>query len=194
MKEQSKGSAAIRLILILAATIAFCVLGVRDMGNIKLGLDLNGGVSITYEATEENPAAVDMADTIYKIQKRVEGYSTESSVYQEGSNRINVDIPGVSDANAILEELGKPGSLIFTTFAYDEEGNATGIGDVVVEGAEIQNAGVSESQGKNGQADSYEVQVLFTDEGTRKFAEATTANVGKQIAIIYDNEVVSAPV
>ena len=41
------------------------------------------------------------------------GYSTESLVYQEGSDRINIEIPGVSDANAILEELGKPGSLEF---------------------------------------------------------------------------------
>ena len=61
---------------------------------------------------DENPSAEDMADTIYKLQQRVQNYSTEAQVYQEGNNRINIDIPGVSDANAILEELGKPGSLI----------------------------------------------------------------------------------
>lgn len=53
------------------------------------------------------------------LQQRVQNYSTEAEVYQEGNNRINVDIPGVSDANSILEELGKPGSLIFV----DSEGN-----------------------------------------------------------------------
>ena len=194
MKEQSKGGAVFRLILILAATVLFCVLGVTNMNNIKLGLDLNGGVSITYQAAEENPSDVDMADTIYKIQKRVEGYSTESSVYQEGSNRINVDIPGVSDANEILAELGKPGSLIFATFKYDEDGNVTDLGDTVAEGADIKSAGVSETKGTNGASNSYEVGVTFTDEGAKKFAEATAANVGKQIAIIYDNEIVSAPV
>ena len=46
-----------------------------------------------------------MSDTIYKLQQRVEQYSTESQVYQEGNNRIVVEIPGVTDANAILEEL-----------------------------------------------------------------------------------------
>ena len=42
-----------------------------------------------------------MVDTIYKLQQRVQNYSTEAEVYREGNNRINVDIPGVSDANAI---------------------------------------------------------------------------------------------
>lgn len=188
MKEQSKGRSIVYLIVLVVLTVLSVYGGVRNMNNIKLGLDLNGGVSITYQAAEENPSAVDMADTIYKIQKRVEGYSTESSVYQEGSNRINVDIPGVSDANQILQELGKPGSLIFATFNYDENGNIADIGDTVVEGAEIQSAGVAEHKGTNGAADSYEVGVTFTEEGTKKFGEATTANVGKQIAIIYDNE------
>ena len=74
--------------------------------SINLGLDLEGGVSITYQAVgEEDPSAEDMADTIYKLQKRVEGYSTEAVVYQEGTDRINIEIPGVSDANVILEDL-----------------------------------------------------------------------------------------
>ena len=63
---------------------------------------------------DEDPSAEEqMKDTVYKLQQRVEGYSTEAQVYQEGSDRINIEIPGVSDANAILEELGKPGSLEF---------------------------------------------------------------------------------
>ncbi len=195
MKEQSKTSSLIKLILILAATVAFVVLGVSNMKNIKLGLDLDGGVSITYEAAEANPSAVDMADTIYKLQKRAESYSNEAAVYQEGSNRINIDIPGVSDADAILKELGKPGSLYFVTFEYDENGQMTGsIGDVVIEGADVKTAGVAERKGQAGQADSYEVGLTLTDEGAKKFGEATTANVGRQIAIIYDDEIVSAPV
>lgn len=62
-------------------------------GGIKLGLDLAGGVSITYQAKEENPSAEDMSDTQYKLQQRVQNYSSEAEVYQEGGNRINVDIP-----------------------------------------------------------------------------------------------------
>lgn len=76
--------------------------------NIKLGLDLAGGVNITYEADEDNPSSEDMNDTVYKLQQRVEAWSTEAEVYQEGTNRVNVDIPGVYDAEKILSELGNP--------------------------------------------------------------------------------------
>ena len=106
--------AVITIFLAYTVTIGIGKTGTGAMRNIILGLDLSGGVSITYEASgDEDPSAEDMSDTIYKLQQRVQGYSTEAQVYQEGSNRINIEIPGVSDANAILEELGKPGSLEF---------------------------------------------------------------------------------
>ena len=96
-----------------------------SLSSIDLGLDLAGGVSITYEVVgEENPSKEDMSDTIYKLQQRVSQYSTESQVYQEGSNRINIEIPGVSDANKILEDLGQPGNLYFIA-QTDKDGNET---------------------------------------------------------------------
>lgn len=154
-----------------------------SISNIKTGLDLSGGVSITYQTVEDNPSAEDMSDTIYKLQQRVDQYSTEASVYQQGTNRINIEIPGVSDANAILEELGKPGSLQF----MDSEGN------VVLEGSDVADAqGVSYQNSTTGVRE-YIVQLTFTEEGKAKFAEATTNNVGKQIYIIYDGVAVSAP-
>ena len=119
-----KNKAAVTLLLTLALTglllftaaVGWGTDGAGAAKDIKLGLDLAGGVSITYQAVgDEAPSAEDMADTIYKLQKRVEGYSTEAEVYQEGSDRINIEIPGVSDANSILTELGKPGSLEFQT-------------------------------------------------------------------------------
>ena len=195
MKEQKKGGSAVKLLLIVIAAVAFVWLGINDMPNIKLGLDLAGGVSITYQANEANPSEVDMHDTIYKLQKRAEGYSNESAVYQEGANRINIDIPGVSDANAILEQLGKPGSLQFLTGVYDESsGGLIGFNDEVITGSDVETAGVRRLEGKNGQADSYEVLLSLNPDGAKKFADATTANVGRQIAIIYDGEIVSAPV
>ena len=87
------------------SVVGFGATGAGAAKNIKLGLDLAGGVSITYQVKDENPTEEEMKDTIYKLQKRVEQYSTEATVYQEGSDRINIEIPGVSDANAILEEL-----------------------------------------------------------------------------------------
>lgn len=181
--KNSKTKGLLGLLILLVAVVGFGFLGYKTVGDVKLGLDLAGGVSITYQAVEDNPSSEEMSDTIYKLQQRVQNYSTEAEVYQEGSNRINIDIPGVSDANAILEELGKPGSLTFT----DESGNVLLTGDQVA----TAKAGIIDQ--KNGQK-SYVVSLTFTDEGTKTFADATTANVGKRIAIIYDGQVYSAPV
>ena len=119
--KKSRGIAGllgtILMIALLAYTVSFGWGGSHSgaMKNIKLGLDLAGGVSITYQTKEKNPSDEDMRDTVYKLQKRVETYSTEASVYQEGDRRISISIPGVSDANEILEELGQPGTLEFQT-------------------------------------------------------------------------------
>ena len=103
--KSNKRKGIIGLLITLICIGVFGYFGYDTMDDIKLGLDLAGGVSITYQAVEENPSSEEMSDTIYKLQQRVQNYSTEAEVYQEGSNRINIDIPGVSDATAILEEL-----------------------------------------------------------------------------------------
>jgi len=178
------------ILLAMVAGIYICLFGIGDQKGgsasaIKQGLDLAGGVSITYEVVgEEEPSPEDMADTLYKLQKRVEVYSTEALVYQEGSNRINIEIPGVSDANTILEELGKPGSLIFV----DMDGN------VVLNGTDIAEAQPATQQDSMGNSE-FVVALTMTKEGTAKFAEATKKAAPNQdiIYIIYDDEVVSAP-
>ena len=157
--------------------------GTASASDISLGLDLAGGVSITYQAKDKNPSAEDMKDTIYKLQKRVEQYSTEASVYQEGDDRINIEIPGVSDANKVLEELGKPGSLVF----QDADGNT------VLEGTDVKNAEAQTQENSTTKNKEYVVALQLTKEGTTKFAEATAANVGKQISIIYDGQTISSP-
>ena len=150
-------------------------------GKIKLGLDLAGGVSITYQTVNPNPSDEDMADTIYKLQQRVQNYSTEAEVYREGDNIINIDIPGVSDANAILDELGKPGSLIFV----DPQGNTVLTGDQVA----TAKAGIIDNNGNS----EYVVSLTFTEEGSKAFADATSRLIGQRIAIIYDNIIYSNP-
>ncbi len=151
--------------------------------NIKLGLDLAGGVSVTYRTVEDDPSAEDMKDTIYKLQKRAESYSTEAEVYQEGSNRINIDIPGVSNAEEVLEDLGNPGSLYFQ--AED--------GTVVLTGSEVSSARARTISDENTGATKYVVELTLNDNGTKAFAEATEKYFDKSIAIIYDNEPVSVP-
>ncbi len=176
-------SVLILAFLVFTAGVGFGPTGTGAAKNINLGLDLSGGVSITYQTVEKNPSQEDMDDTVYKLQKRVEEYSTEAQAYQEGDNRINVEIPGVTDANAILEDLGKPGSLVF----QDEDGN------VVLEGSDIASAEGVVGQDETTKSNEYIVTLSMTDEGAQKFAEATAANVGKTISIVYDGEVISSP-
>lgn len=188
--KKNRGVLSLLLAAVLLIALGFtCVFGIGEnqtgaIKNINLGLDLAGGVSITYEVVNSDPTSEQMADTIYKLQKRVEQYSTEATVYQEGSDRINIEIPGVSDANAILEELGKPGSLEFR----DESG------EVVLNGTDIKSADAASQKNQTTSATEYVVVLSLTEEGTEKFAEATAANVGKTISIIYDGEVIREPV
>ncbi len=191
--KQSKTKSAIVLVILLALLALFGYTAAFGWGetksgsgeDIKLGLDLEGGVSITYQVVgEEDPSAADMSDTIYKLQKRVEGYSTEAQVYQEGSDRISIEIPGVADANEILSELGRPGSLEF----YDVNG------ELVLEGTDVVDAQAGSSQNDMGNVD-YEVRLTLTDEGAEKFSEATKAAAPNHdpIFIVYDNAIISYP-
>lgn len=176
------------LLLGLLSYTAIFGIGAEKTGaaqNIKQGLDLAGGVSITYQVVgEETPSDADMKDTIYKLQRRVESYSTEAQVYQEGSDRINIEIPGVSDANAVLEELGKPGSLYFLSSDGAE----------VLSGTDVANAQAGTQQDKMGNS-QYVVQLTLTEEGATKFAVATAlaAPTHDVIYIMYDGMIVSAP-
>ncbi len=220
--KKSKGKALAGLVVLVAVMASLLYLavfgvdswGTGSMSDIKLGLDLAGGVSITYQAVgEETPSDADMDDTTYKLQQRVESYSTEAQVYREGTDRINIEIPGVSDANQILEELGRPGSLYFIR-QTDDDGNANysydytsggytlskdldtliADGDVVLEGTDVADAQAGyQSDSMNNQ--EIVVSLTFTDEGKQKFADATTRayEKGESIAIYYDGEFVSVP-
>ena len=186
------GTVVLTILLAFTTIVGFGPTGTGAARNIITGLDLSGGVSITYRAISDGtPSSEDMKDTIYKLQQRVAGYSTEAQVYQEGDDRINIEIPGVSDANkipgeydadAVVEELGKPGSLSFQT----EDGTT------VLEGTDVQTAQAATSADSLGNSQNV-VELQLTDEGAKKFADATEANIGKRIYIIYDNQVISAP-
>lgn len=188
--KKSKGIAILILILVVLTGVSWyagtiiSTVGVGESRNIKLGLDLKGGVSITYETVEENPSSEDMKDTVYKLQKRVESYSTEASVYQEGNNRINIEIPGVSDANAILEELGKPGSLEFQNSA----------GEVLLTGSDVADAQAQSGTDPTTGRRLYMVSLKLTGEAAKVFEEATTENYGKKLPIVYDGEIISDPI
>ena len=187
-----KGSGALKLLcgmilLGFMAFVAFVGFDEQQYGSlydVDLGLDLAGGVSITYQAVGDASGEA-MSDAKEKLRKRAESYSTEASVYMEGDKRICVDIPNVKDANKVLEELGKPGALKFV----DEDGHE------VLEPKHIKTAEgrARRSEGVSSNAIEYVVLLTLTPEGQEVFAKVTKANIGHQIAIVFDGEVVSAP-
>lgn len=221
--KKSKGVISLILIAVLTGLLGFTTIhgwGKGETGaakNINLGLDLEGGVSITYQVKGDTPSEEDMADTIYKLQKRVEGYSTEATVYQEGDDRISIEIPGVSDANAILDELGRPGSLYFIT-QTDSKGNLnyknekqTGNpedykltksieelqkdGSIVLTGTDVKNAEAVARSNQVSDAAEYAVALEMNKDGAVKFAEATKKALesGESIGIYYDDAFVTVP-
>ena len=183
----------IAFLLVLGVAIYTAIFGVADRGKveyIKLGLDLKGGLSVTYEIQEDDYSDKDLEDTKYKIEQRVEAYTNEYSVYEDGDKKITAEIPGVTNADEILNALNIEGKLEFldpdnyTKWSQGQEYEAALTGD------DIKNAtaGIDSDNGNDNV-----VQLAFTDEGAQKFADVTAANVGNIVYIIYDNKVVSAP-
>ena len=217
------------ILLLLAGVIYIDFFGVNPQGSgsaadINLGLDLAGGVSITYQVVgEEEPSDTDMSDTIAKLQKRVEKYSTEAIVYKEGKDRINIEIPGVSDAEAILQELGRPGTLYFIA-ETDADGNYNFVdsgqrvtqedgtvkivytmnktieelladGSILVQGTDVADAKAASYRNSQTNNLSHVVDLTMTEEGTGKFAQATENGYTKReaLGIYYDGSIISAP-
>ena len=213
--------------VILAVVLLVAGLGVYGMQvlnattskgdkSIVLGLDLSGGVSITYQIMTENPTQTDINDTIAKLEERAENYSTEYAVYQVGEDRITVEIPGVFDANAVLEELGSPGALYFiveknadgkANYSYDSSSDEDvpyklnfeleeliENGSVILTGNDVKSAEAGYIPDQYG-ANSPIVSITFTDEAAKIFGDATTeaAKNNQTIAIYYDDHFISVP-
>ncbi len=226
MKRLKKGQGIAWLVAFVAllGVLGYCAAAVltgtikENEDSLKLGLDLDGGVSITYEAVGDKPTDEQMADTILKLQQRIENdlgeesSTTEANVYRVGDRRITVEIPGVSDANALLEELGTPGTLYFIAqkdndgnenYSYGAEGYALNYdiqtlidnGSVIATGTNVKSSQAGSQSNKTTNATEYVVQLTFDDEGTKAFATATQAAVltGETIGIYYDGQFVSVP-
>ncbi|SEJ08657.1 SecD/SecF fusion protein [Lachnospiraceae bacterium A10] len=225
--KKGKGIAVLIAYVVIIALLGYYALGVvratmkGSDDSLKLGLDLAGGVSITYEVVgDESPSQEDMDDTIMKLQQRIENdlgddtTTTEAAVYQVGDNRITVEIPGVSDANAMLEELGTPGQIYFiaqtdadgnTNYTYDSTSGGYVLnydldtlvenGSVIMTGSDVASANAAYQTNQTTNASEPIVELSLTDEGTEKFATATTAAAaaGQSIGIYYDGEFVSVP-
>ncbi len=226
MKRMKKKQGVAALLVLIAAVIFFgwytagilnrTVKGDKD--SVKLGLDLAGGVSITYEVVGKTPTETQLDDTVTKLKTRIENdlgknNTTEANVYKIGKKRIGVEIPGVKDANALLEQLGTPGNLYFIlptgkdgSANYTMGSNGEYVlakgktikslkkdGSILLNGSAIKSAegGYSSDQTTGNQQPI--VQLTLKDKGAKKFYEATKANVGSTIGIYYDGKFVSVP-
>lgn len=220
--RKNKGIAVIILILALMLGLGVYGTGILNATSVKsdkgliLGLDLSGGVSITYKIVTENPSQTDIDDTIAKMEERAENYSTEYAVYQVGDDRITVEIPGVFDANAVLEELGSPGALYFIVqenpngkdnYSYDDSveedvkyklnyklEELIENGSVILTGNDVESAEAGYMPDQYGNK-SPVVQLTFTEEGAKIFAEATkeAAKTKDSIALYYNDHFISVP-
>ena len=216
MKNVRKGVVYILAVIVAIAALGYvAIVGVGEQHkgtaeHIRLGLDLAGGVSVTYQAVKDNPSSTEMSDTIYKMQMRVEGLGEEPVVYQEGSDKITVDIPGATNAEEVLNKLGKAGYIAFINSAdlkeylkNPDDGVYIGAkvaaskdeldkaGIVVVDGSDITDA--DPETDTSGTGTKYVVSLKFNADGATKFEEGTEAAIGGNLAIVYDGEVISNP-
>jgi len=202
--KKAKRNAVLALIIfvLLVAGMVYTIifgLGSEKAGraeDIILGLDLRGGVSVTYEIVEDDATDAAIAATQDKLQRRVDNYSTDGEVYREGSNRLTVEIPvdtSKYDPNEILDSLGRPGTLEFIDSENIDGFYNQGPYDAALTGSDVKeaSAGIREDQTKGTKENVVSLQ--FTDEGAKKFAEVTAASIGKPLYIVYDGQVVSAP-
>ena len=151
-------------------------------GSIRQGLDLQGGTHVVLEGVDTPEATVndDAMNRVVKImEKRVNELGlTEPIIQREGERRIIIELPGIKDPDKAIAVLGKTAMLEFK----DEEGNT------VLKGTDLKDAREQTTQNNQN-----EVAIEFTNEGAQKFADLTSANVGRTISILLDGEVLTAP-
>jgi len=226
MKRMKKKTGVTALVLMLAAVIFFgwYTFGILkrtiagDKDGVKLGLDLAGGVSITYEVVGDTPTQTELDDTVTKLKTRIENdlgkeSTTEANVYKVGDRRVAVEIPGVKDANALLEQLGTPGNLYFISatgkdgsanYEMDKNGEyklASGKtieslkkdGSIILTGSSVKTAEGGYTSDKTTGNQSPVVQLTLNKKGTKAFGDATTKAVGSTIGIYYDGKFLSVP-
>lgn len=165
------------IIVVFATTIGWLA------GSIRQGLDLQGGTHIVMQAedTEQNKVTIEAVNQVINImQKRINEMGlTEPIIQREGGNRIIIELPGEKDPQKAIETIGKTAVLEFK----NEEGV------VCLTGEDLKDA-----REQMGQGQSPVVALQFTDAGGDKFAQLTSANIGRHIGIYLDGELLTNPV
>lgn len=189
MKKKSKSAALLITIVAVIVFLAFAGFKGVVIGDyafksfdsvITRGLDLQGGVSVLMEIQKDNVTPEELESTKQHLELRVNKLGVaETVVTTEGDKRIRVDIPGQFDSNEIVNSLSQSGNLVFK--GPD--------GKEILNGSDVKKATAQLNQ----QTGKYEVGLEFNDEGTVKFADATSKYIGQKIGIYIDDELISEP-
>lgn len=227
MKSIVKRILLFLFIILLAASAAWIVhpKGSKiDLNKLKinfkkeftthLGLDLQGGSHLVYQADFKNIPDADRSGSLSAardtIERRVNSFGVSEPLVQiQGNDQIVVELPGIDDVNKAIELIGQTPLLEFKTQATVEELTPKAVlgedGQLRVDTADAwKSTGLSGKQleratadvqqaGQGGLSSTVVVRLLFDEEGTQLFSEITSANVGKPIAIFLDDQVLSAP-
>ena len=174
-----------KLLVCLTVIIALFIIFIRPLAHsIRQGLDLQGGTHVVLEAEDTDIAKVDedaMQRVVSIMEKRINELGlTEPIIQREGERRVIIELPGIKDPDKAIQTIGKTAMLEFK----DEEGNT------LLTGTDLKDAQAAMNQQNN----QCVVNLEFSDEGAKKFADATLKNVGRQIAILLDGEVLTDPV
>jgi SecD/SecF fusion protein len=212
-----------RFLIILAVIVGCFLSLIPINKRINLGLDLKGGMHLVLDVENENlPTEAAKNDAVLRsmevLRNRIDGLGVgETLLQRQGNNQILVQLPGVTDRNKALDMIGRVAHLEFrivdpdpTHFKDAIAGNSpAGYELKKMKRGEGEAAGgsilVSKEAALGGEAikDAHvdfdrtgmqpKISLTFNDKGTKDFGDLTTAHVNERLAIVLDDEVLSAP-
>jgi len=205
---------------IIIAIIAGCFASLIPINKrINLGLDLKGGMHLVLKVQNDNlPTAQAREDAVLKsmevLRNRIDGLGVgETLIQRQGDNQILLQLPGVTDRDKAIDMIGRVARLEFHIVDADETHLKDALAGHVPDGEElmivkkednapilIDKAVAMDGEGiKDAKVDfdrtgmQPKITMDFNDKGTKDFGDLTTAHVNERLAIVLDNEVLSAP-
>lgn len=184
------------IIVLISGLLALYLNNTYQTKPFKLGLDLNGGIHLVYKADTSKLAKEDIGPSMETLKNVIEARvnfdgTKESTVQTEGQDKLIVEIPGVSDTKQAIELIGQTPVLAFSLI--EEIATATSTERVLIPtlltGKYIKTARVE----YDGRTNKPQIGIVFDNEGSKLFADITKANIGKQLAILLDGQIISAP-
>lgn len=172
----------------------------RDL-EFHLGLDLQGGTHLVYQADTSKIAAADRVDAVKStkdnIERRVNLLGVSESLVQTSQvgsdSRLIIELPGISDVGEAINTIGATAQLEFRESAVATPSAQTDFKSTGLTGGDLKIAQVQFGGSSDQISGTPSVGIEFTPDGAKKFAEITKRNINKPLAIFLDDQLVSAP-